>query len=640
MVAGVFWYILAYLPLLKARAAEADQTETADPIDNYKIRIALIYGSSVGDDFRSQSETGFLLGTNDAGSNSFTTLLATGATELNVTVDRNLTKSGSYYTEAAAGKGNIGAYHLQLTPGEEGYDALMKTVEEALPEADLFMGYEKGVSSVMIGQYKTADEAEEALAALRAEGKEALAEPLKKAAVSSPSDTALLVVDPSENKILMKYDSGDGNAFLGLRSVQNEGTHTAIRGYKSGTRYTYDDVLECAVYKTADAFGVKVINVLPIETYVTGVIPYEIGNSWPLETQKAFAIAARSYAISNKGRHKSAYNADLCCSSDCQVYRGFGSTNSLVRQAVEETKGQIAAYKGRVCGSVYSSSTGGCTANASQVWGSSSSVYGYLTAVATPWENYENYGNGSWTSTATGQQLTERLNAKGYTGLTGPVTEAKITQLENNSSYVYAMAFSDAAGHTVTVTRTDKVKSLLSPYVKSGNFVVAKAGESVTRTNFGLPGFRDLKEFTTGMAVKGNPRDYAVFGRGSLSVLTAGGLATMNDTSNEAVITAGGILPYDMSHELDGRYYATVVGLNGSILPNIPRLETVVETETLKAEGPAGSFVFIGRGWGHGVGMSQWGIKDLGDLGYDYQTILKAYYTGIDIVTYAEYLKG
>ena len=95
-----------------------------------------------------------------------------------------------------------------------------------------------------------------------------------------------------------------------------------------------------------------------------------------------------------------------------------------------------------------------------------------------------------------------------------------------------------------------------------------------------------------------------------------------------------------MSHSLDSQYYPTVIGVNDAVLPDIEKLDTIIETETLTAEGTSGYFVFIGRGWGHGVGLSQWGIKDLGDLGYDFETIFKAYYSGVDIISFAEYLNS
>ncbi|MBQ4064480.1 MAG: SpoIID/LytB domain-containing protein, partial [Clostridia bacterium] len=472
---------------------------------------------------------------------------------------------------------------------------------------------------------------------------EPLASALQTATVSSPSATAVTVIDGAANKILWKFDDATGATFMAAEAFQAGSVYSYIKGYKNDTKYTYDGVLEFSPSVTEDASGVRVINVLPLETYVAGVIPYEIGNSWPLETQKAFAIAVRSYAVSNLGRHKRAYNADLCSSTDCQVYKGFGSTNALVRQAVTETAGQVAVYNGtnEICITAYSSSTGGCTANAWDVWGSNPSSYGYLKAVATPWEKYEQYGKGSWTFTATGKQLYEQLKTKGYTGLKSYVTKVEITGVGENSTYVTAIKFYDGNGNSVEVKQGNKIKSLLSSYVNSGNFVVAKAGETVTQTNFVMSGFGAYAgEPAMGVVIKTNPYDYSLYGRQTFSVLTADGVKTFTDSNGVSVMTGGGVTSYDMSHALDATYYPTMIGVNGEAIPDIRKLKAASELETLTANGSDGTFVFIGRGWGHGVGLSQWGIKDLGDLGYDYETIFKAYYSDVRIVDYTAYRDG
>lgn len=462
------------------------------------------------------------------------------------------------------------------------------------------------------------------------------------ATVSQPSNTAVTVIDPSTHKLIWIFDDTSGKTNFGAQPVDTGKDITYINGWVGSYMYYYADTIECCVKKKDNGqAGLNVVNVLPLETYIAGVVPYEISNSWPLETQKAFAIAVRSYAVSGMNRHKSSANADLCNTAHCQVYKGFVSTNDRVRQAVNETRGLIAVYNGNICSTFYSSSTGGCTANVSQVWGGNQTTYGYLKAVATPWEKYESYGNGSWTSTATGAQLQERLVAKGYTSLTGPVTKIEIVKLQDNSSYVYSIKLSDAAGHSVTVSRTDKVKSLLSPYVKSGNFVVAKAGEDVTRINFVKPGFGEVDSGATeGVSVITNPSCGLVYGRQNFSVLTADGIKSFADSNSEKVMTAGGLLDFTMSKALDSQYYPTVIGKNGEVLPDILNTGFSTVTETITAEGDSGTFVFIGRGWGHGVGLSQFGTKDLGDLGYDYETIFKAYYSDAEIISYTKYRNG
>ena len=660
MLAGTFYYILIF-SVGNSRVNAASEITT----DDLRFRVALIYGDSTETDFRSKTENGYVFGFNTG--NVFTSVTTSAVNVVRFSLDKNLTydKNGRYQTAASGDTVNVGAYHVKIAYSGDDFGDRLSEISGAFPDLNVFPGYYDGKMYIMAGQFADDASAESTLVAIKeklipeeetkpaetgssdtagqetspAEPEDALVIALRNAAVSVPSGTAVTVVDPATHRLLFIFDDTTGNTHFGAQAIPVTGKTTYINGWVGSYMYYYSDTVECRVTAKGDGTsGLNVINVLPLETYVMGVVPYEISNSWPLETQKAFAIAVRSYAISGFNRHKSSANADLCNTAHCQVYKGFVSTNDRVRQAVNETKGLIAVYKGSICSTFYSSSTGGCTANVSQVWGGSQTTYGYLKAVATPWEKYSQYGNGSWTSTATGAQLRERLVAKGYTALTGPVTSVEIVKLQDNSSYVYSIKFSDAAGHSVTVSRTDKVKSLLSPYVKSGNFVVAKAGDTVTRVNYVKPGFGEVDSGTTeGVSVRTNPESGLVYGRQSFSVLTSDGLKNFVDSNSEKVMTSGGLRDFTMSKALDSRYYPTVTGINGEVLPDILTTGSSAVTETLTASGSSGTFVFIGRGWGHGVGLSQFGTKDLGELGYDYETIFRAYYSGAEIISYTEY---
>ena len=48
----------------------------------------------------------------------------------------------------------------------------------------------------------------------------------------------------------------------------------------------------------------------------------------------------------------------------------------------------------------------------------------------------------------------------------------------------------------------------------------------------------------------------------------------------------------------------------------------------------SGNFIFVGKGWGHGVGLSQWGLRDLADMNVNYEDMIKAYCTGVDFDNY------
>ena len=108
--------------------------------------------------------------------------------------------------------------------------------------------------------------------------------------------------------------------------------------------------------------SLKVINQLPLEDYLKGVVPNEMGPGiYPeLEALKAQAVAARTYIAANRGQFsESGY--DICDSPSCQVYKGFSSEHPMTNRAVEETAGWIAGYGGVPIKALYTSTCGGHT---------------------------------------------------------------------------------------------------------------------------------------------------------------------------------------------------------------------------------------------------------------------------------------
>ena len=112
------------------------------------------------------------------------------------------------------------------------------------------------------------------------------------------------------------------------------------------------------------AQGVTAINVLGLEDYLRGVVPNELSpKGFPeLEAHKAQAIAARTYAIRNKGQFE-AQGYDICATPACQVYKGKSTEDPLSDQAVEETRGLVATVEGQPINSLYTSTCGGHTEN-------------------------------------------------------------------------------------------------------------------------------------------------------------------------------------------------------------------------------------------------------------------------------------
>ena len=132
--------------------------------------------------------------------------------------------------------------------------------------------------------------------------------------------------------------------------------------------------------------SLTVINLVPLEEYLHGVLAKEMSPSYPLEALKAQAVAARSFALKNRGRHvKEVF--DLCSSTHCQVYVGVTDFDSINR-AIDETRGAVLVYKEKLIDTNFHADSGGMTEDVADVWGRATP---YLVAVreivqlAKPW---------------------------------------------------------------------------------------------------------------------------------------------------------------------------------------------------------------------------------------------------------------
>lgn len=120
---------------------------------------------------------------------------------------------------------------------------------------------------------------------------------------------------------------------------------------------------------------INVINHVDMETYLIGVVPYEIGENFNIEALKAQAVSARSYSYDRLNGSTSATSYDIGDTSKDQVYRGYNSANKNCIKAVMETAGQVLTYNGNVISTLYSASNGGMTSSNYYRWGSSPLPY-------------------------------------------------------------------------------------------------------------------------------------------------------------------------------------------------------------------------------------------------------------------------
>jgi len=244
--------------------------------------------------------------------------------------------------------------------------------------------------------------------------------------------------------------------------------------------------------------GIQMINHIDVETYLYGVVPYEMGNGWPLEALKAQAVASRTYAV--KSIRSTSY-FDLYDTEYSQVYRGYNPDKANAIKAVKETSGQVLKYQNDFATTYYSASNGGRTESTENLWGT---FIPYLVSKEDPFDvSNPNNSAASWkvvySKLAVDPALQLRLKVKmapdleknGYSGSVEDIIIRQIKELSfdpPNSSgrvdkgriVVIADVKNRSTGETATVEQTidltkGNARSILN--VKSLKFTVQDEGD-------------------------------------------------------------------------------------------------------------------------------------------------------------------
>ena len=133
-----------------------------------------------------------------------------------------------------------------------------------------------------------------------------------------------------------------------------------------------------------DYLFLYVINKVDIESYLKGVLPREIVPTWPRESLKAQAVAARTYAYRMlKDNGTKLWHLDASHLS--QVYGGKDGETEATSRAVDETRDIVLTYRGKLLTAFYHASSGGVTARPSDIWKVRDGEYPYLRSFQDPW---------------------------------------------------------------------------------------------------------------------------------------------------------------------------------------------------------------------------------------------------------------
>lgn len=219
----------------------------------------------------------------------------------------------------------------------------------------------------------------------------------------------------------------------------------------------------------------RIVNELDIEDYTRAVVGKEMDPRWPAEALKAQAVAVRTYALYRKAR-PGCTDYDLCSTTNSQVFTGDGRFREGPALAVEATRGLVLADDGSLAETLYHSSCGGRTEDASSVW---DRRYGYLKSVScncVPGSPYD-----EWTKGVTKDELTGILSDGGYG--TGRVRSLTVSG-RTSSGRVKAVRADTTTG-PVDIKANELRRLMGYSRLPSTYFVINRAGDGFTFTGSG-----------------------------------------------------------------------------------------------------------------------------------------------------------
>ena len=327
---------------------------------------------------------------------------------------------------------------------------------------------------------------------------------------------------------------------------------------------------------------VQVVNHLGIETYLTSVVGSEMPHKWPLPALQAQAVAARTYALRQRGK---AGDFDVKATVSSQVYRGVESETPSTIEAVESTRSLVLVHGGRLINAVFHSSSGGATEPSGEVW---RNQLPYLVSVA---DHDQHSPVHRWNKRFDDDELRDLFREIGgvkrlqvlKTSSTGRVRTARV-QGPHGSLVLTGRELRKRLGLKSTMVQFELINGSVGSSTASSTAPTQAVSQSVSRAAPPLIGLWQDS-------------------------------ASGPDTTPSRSSRLASLLPPPPP---------PLPQLNPSAF-NRPRLDVREGELVLEARG---------QGFGHGVGMSQWGAHGLALQGADFRQILLHYYRGAEIRPY------
>ncbi len=376
---------------------------------------------------------------------------------------------------------------------------------------------------------------------------------------------------------------------------------TANRRFQmaQGETTRYSDIFAGDMKIQPNAYGnYTLVNQVPIDIYLRGVVPHEIGASAPPKAIEAQAILARTYALRNLRRFE-IDNYEICADTQCQVYFGLAETYPVADRAIAATAGQVLTYNNELVDALYSSTTGGITARFNDVWNGEDRPYlrPVIDSIQTKWD-------------LAARPLSDEANFRAFIALNSGFNEDDWPLFRWNRA-----------------ASLKEIGDLMKQYL--------------TKRQHPLANFSDI----TGLSVI----ERAESGRvQKLQVDTdLGSFELIKDEAVKALGPPRSLLFYlepimevSKAAESSGAAIASTSAAAEDLAKPAAKPDT--EPDSKQDNKPAAAqsvltgYRFIGGGFGHGVGMSQAGAYNLGKQGFSSEQILEFYYPGTSLQPISE----
>lgn len=334
---------------------------------------------------------------------------------------------------------------------------------------------------------------------------------------------------------------------------------------------------------------IHIINVLNVEQYLYGVVPAEMGVGAQAEAYKAQAVVSRTYAYYHKLNPQ--LNYDVGIGQQWQVYGGYETElagGELIKSAVDATNALAIYYDGMLIQAFFHSNSGGYTESAENVW---YSKLPYLRPIATPEDNYATQvpQNGEWPAISYQWE-------KSFTK----------TELSNRIQQWN----SDYPADKINVGEIKEIitsRQAVDPVTRAYLAQQTKSGRVTQMDIIGTSGvksfFRDSIRSVFGL----RSTLFQIYTDSMVKLLNAyNSVDVLNQTGSVKGITVDGLITGLNGNNND--YY--VVSADG--VKKLPKTYTTL--------------TFKGNGYGHGLGMSQWGARGMAAKGLDYRAIIEHFY--------------